>query len=65
MVFTLSFSFPASPAGPGPNISLSIEAPDTDAALEQAKEPLRKWVEQHARNLHDALPAPLLDALTT
>jgi hypothetical protein len=56
MIFQLSFSFPATPQGPGPNVSLAIDAPDVVSALEQAKEPLRKWVEQHARNLHDALP---------
>jgi hypothetical protein len=57
MIFTLSLNFPSSPQGPGPNISLQVDAPDVVAALELAKTPVQTWVEQQARNLHDALPA--------
>lgn len=64
MIFTLTLSFPASAAGPGPNITLQIDAPDTDTLYERAKESTRKWVEQQARNLHDALPAPPPPALS-
>lgn len=54
----MTINFPASPAGPGPNITLQIDAPDIEAGLEEAKAKVRKWIEEQARSLHDALPAP-------
>lgn len=55
MQFQLTINFPSGPSGPGPNISLSIDAPDVESALEAAKPKVRAWVLDQARALTQAL----------
>jgi hypothetical protein len=55
MQFQLTINFPSGPSGPGPNISLAVDAPDVESALELAKPKVRAWVLDQARALTAAL----------
>lgn len=55
MQFTITISFPGGQSGPGPNISLQLEAADAESALELAKPKVRAWLLDQARSLAAAL----------
>jgi hypothetical protein len=58
VLFNISLSPAQSTPAGNFNISVQVEAPDLVAALEAAKEPIRKSAETQALALHSALPAP-------
>lgn len=58
MRLIVNVNFPQTDAGPGPSISLTVDAPDAAQAMDATKEKVLKWMEEQARALHDALPQP-------
>jgi|KBSMisStaDraftv2_1062788.scaffolds.fasta_scaffold1332613_2 hypothetical protein len=65
MLFNVSIQPLNSTPGSNFNINVQVDAPDLVAALEAAKEPIRKSAETQARALADALPAPTSEAART
>lgn len=58
MRLIVNVNFPQTDSGPGPSISLTVDADDAAQAMDAVKEKVLKWMGEQARALYDALPQP-------